>query len=161
MKGPAVYIDKQVAKIAKELEAYAALQKKERQKYLMYAAIPFVEAAQRLAPVGVKIHYRYDGGRRVAKYLPGNLRGAVQVLRFRRSESVFVGPKVSKSGKGGGTFGGRRFDAYYAHFVEFGTKNRRARPFMRPAYAVAAPAVRKRIELALKQIHKKFTAKIN
>lgn len=160
MKGPAVYIDKQVAKIAKELESYAALQKKERQKYLMYAAIPFVEAAQRLAPVGVKIHYRYDGGRRVAKYLPGNLRGAVNALRFRRSEAVFVGPKLAK-GQGSGTFGGRRFDAYYAGMVEYGTRYRHKTPFMRPAFEIGQAQVRKRIELALKQIHKKFTAKIN
>jgi len=64
---------------------------------------------------------------------PGTLKRAIAMARNRRESSpgcevyhVYVRrDKVRSNG---------RFDAYYAHMVEFGTVKMTARPFMRPAF---------------------------
>lgn len=85
----------------------------------------------------------------VATYEPGNLRLSMQVLKFKRSKALFVGAKVMKRTPSG-TFGkGRRADGWYAHFIEFGTRRARARPFMRPAVHATERAVKMRIKQGL------------
>lgn len=129
-----------------------------RRTVLMYAAVPLVAEMAKRAPVGSKPHVRYyksgkkkagKGQGRIAKrYRPGNLRGSVMILRhLRRNEAVNVGPKVGKS----------RFDGYYAHMVEFGTIHSNRRPFVQPAIDVAAPQVRRRIELEYARIVRNYT----
>lgn len=45
--------------------------------------------------------------------------------RYNKSEPVLiVGPRVART----------KHKAWYAHFIEFGTQRKEARPFMRPAY---------------------------
>lgn len=117
------------------------------------AAGPLVSAIQGRAPVSEEQHYRYStaklsgkirapkgAGNIVATYQPGNVQRSFRVLTFRRSAAVFIGPKAHKSDTGG-LFAGKRVDPYYAHFVEFGTKNIPATPFVRPAVAAAGPQV--------------------
>jgi HK97 gp10 family phage protein len=144
------------AQIVRNLERYALELKREKKKFLEYAAIPMVRAAEAKAPVGSRIHYRYDGqGKIVAEYHPGNLQRSIRVLDLKKSHDVFVGPKVNK-GKASGKFANRaRVDAYYAHMVEYGTSQMAARPFMRPAWMAAQHDVKRRVELALRA----FTAK--
>lgn len=96
-----------------------------------------------------KIRAPKGRGNVVATYEPGNLRISMQLLKFRRSKAVFVGAKVMKRSPSG-TFGrGKRADGWYAHFVEFGTKRAKAKPFMRPAVHATSNAVRRRIAYGL------------
>lgn len=149
------------------------LDSEEKKKILSYAAEPLVQKAASLAPQSDRPHYRYDTpklakgirapkglGKRVATYLPGNLKMSIQVLKhgvFKRLKSVvFVGVKVSRRGSGKGTFGMRRFDAYYSHWVEFGTKFMRARPFMRPAFQSTKLEIERRIVAGCKSYFQKF-----
>jgi HK97 gp10 family phage protein len=148
---------RETAQIVRNLERYASELKKEKKKFLAYAAVPLVEAAKSKAPVGSEIHYRYNRGEIVAAYHPGNLKRSLQVLDLKRSQDVFVGPKVNK-GSSKGEFKGRRVDAYYAHMVEFGTSKMAARPFMRPAWMATESQVKKRVELALRAFTAKYKA---
>lgn len=129
-----------------------------RDRVLRPAAEILQKAAQanvRNAPKAVKRYSTSKGsknirapkgkGNVVATYEPGNLKLSMQVLKFRRSKALFVGAKVMKRNPSG-TFGkGRRADGWYAHFIEFGTKRAKARPFMRPAALANAKGVRQRI----------------
>ncbi len=156
---------KQVSAAVKTLDKLAVNFEQERRKMLEYAAAPMVSAMEAGAPTGTKIHIRYPrsrGGRaksgegvRVAKYYPGNLRKSFGILDLKRSEAVIVGAKLAKSGTKG-TFGKGRFDAYYLHWVEYGTKNMAARPFVRPAIVSASPAVIRRMQVAVNWFTVKF-----
>lgn len=156
---------KQVNGAVKTLEKLSYNFEREQRKILEYAAVPMVEAMQAKAPVGAKIHLRYPksrGGRSrkgegqaVAKYYPGNMKGAFRILDLKRTSAVIVGAKLAKSGTKG-TFGRSRFDAYYLHFVEFGTRNMAARPFVRPAMITAAPAVIRRVQMGCNWFAQKF-----
>ena len=95
----------------------------------------------------------------LATYEPGNLRMALQVLNFKRSKALFVGAKVMKR-KPNGTFGkGKRADGWYAHFLEYGTKNAKAYPFMRPAAMAKANAVKLRMKYGIELEMKRWQAK--
>lgn len=113
-----------------------ALRSQIRTEVLKKAAIPLVEAAQELAPQSPKIHYDYgkSGGDHRIAYYPGNLKKSIQIMEFRRSPSVFVGPKVVKKARAK-AYGrnNRNVNAFYASFVEFGTARAAPRPYMRPA----------------------------
>lgn len=152
----------EITNVVRRLELYYLRIDKDIKPLLGYAAAPLVQAAQSAAPVGNRVHIRYKkASRRSAKgtgkvrarYNPGNLRRSVMVLEKlkRVKRAVLVGPNVTR---GGGTFGGARTDGYYAHFVEFGTVNNRAQPFMRPAFQSTKAAVLKRLELKIKAINK-------
>lgn len=136
-----------------------------RKQVLEYAAKPLVDAAQTSAPVGINVHYRYKGngkgkkrsgkghGTIVATYKPGNLKGSIQVLKkLRKSKNVFVGPAVNK----GKVFGPTKSDGYYAHMVEYGTSQKSARPFFRPALERSRGQVLRRIEIAVKVLHDRY-----
>lgn len=98
-------------------------------------------------------------GKVVATYEPGNLKLSMQVLKFKRSKALFVGAKVSKRTPSG-TFGkGSRADGWYAHFIEFGTKRAKARPFMRPAVHATERAVKQRIKYGLETEVKRWAIK--
>jgi HK97 gp10 family phage protein len=126
---------------------------------LTKAARPIVTAARNNADISEATHFRYNTsklvkgirapkgqGQIVATYRPGNLKGSIKTMRFRRSNgAVFVGPVVSRNGSG--TFGptstyeggimpsNARSDGYYGRFVEFGAPaiGVPPNPFMKPA----------------------------
>jgi len=133
---------------------------KQSKVILTEAAKPLLSAIQGRAPVSDKPHKRYrksgskrapkGAGQVVATYYPGNLKRSFNVLRFRRSKAVFVGPKVSGNS---GDFRGRRADGYYAHMVEFGTVKTSAQPFVRPAVsAIGGTVLRFATELFRREI---------
>ncbi len=156
---------KQVTAAVKTLEKLTYYFEKERQNILEYAAIPMVRAMQAGAPIGAKIHLRYPkrrGGRAhngegqvIARYHPGNMKGACRVLDLKRTNAVIVGAKLAKSGTKG-TFCRSRFDAYYLHWVEYGTRKMAARPFLRPAMISASPQVIRRVQLGCNLFTAKF-----
>ena len=132
--------------------------KRDSRAPLRKAAAVLVSAARAEVKVGTKVHKRYPwnnrrkkraakgAGRVVATYQPGNLRGSIKTLVFRRSMAVFVGPKLKK---GGGSFGPGNPDGYYAHMVHNGHTSygngRRipANPFMTRARSASEAAVKK------------------
>ncbi|MBF0185464.1 MAG: HK97 gp10 family phage protein [Magnetococcales bacterium] len=70
----------------------------------------------------------------------GTLKRAIAIIRNKKRSTgpmqavkviVRRGKKLRKVGKTGKNLSA---DAWYAHFIEFGTKKMRARPFMRPAF---------------------------
>lgn len=155
---------KQVNQAVKTLEKLTYNFENEQRKILEYAAIPMVDAMQRGAPTGkVQIHFRYPKrrgarahrgeGQRIARYYAGNLKKSFRVLDLKKTKDVIVGAKLSGTK---GTFGKSRFDAYYLHWVEYGTQNMRARPFVRPAIISASPAVIRRVRLGCNMFAAKF-----
>jgi len=157
---------RQVSEAIKVLDKFAGGLESERKKMLEYAAIPLVTELQRRAPVGSRIHVRYSKqgrersrkgeGRRAATYHPGNTRGAFRILDLRRTDDIYVGAKLARSGTKG-TFGKGRYDAYYLHMIEFGTVHKSARPFVRPSWISAAPHCIRRINNAARLYAEKFT----
>lgn len=108
---------------------------KEIRQHLRPSAKVFIDAARDRAPRTNKPHHRKKNGKIIATYHPGNLRRSIKVLPLRRMKyGLGVGPYVQRRGKGGGDFKGSRVDAYYAHFVEYGTVKQSANPYMRSAY---------------------------
>ena len=89
---------------------------------------------------------------------------AVVVFRSRRMstakylENVGLvknfGEKYAKIGKSGKRI---RVYAYYAHFVEYGTKKMKARPFMRPAVQAVAPKIPEIIQKHINKITAKYS----
>lgn len=157
-------IEQQIEKAVGKLQEYARALGKEKTKYLAYASKPVLDIMTRLAPKGKRIHYRYQKagqGQRdpdpIAMYYPGNLRGSIQFLKFKKNKSgaVFIGPKFRK-GEAKGVFGITKFDGYYAHMVEYRTKKTRAQPFIRPAADQGLPIALKKIEAAVKLFTKKY-----
>lgn len=156
---------RQVNAAVKTLEKLTYNFQREQQGILTDCAEPMVAAMQNGAPIGAKIHIRYPkrrGGRakrgegqRVAKYYPGNLRKAFRVLDLKRTQDVIVGAKLARSGTKG-TFGLSRFDAYYLHWVEYGTVNMPAKPFVRPAIIQASPRVIARMQTNMNRFAAKF-----
>ncbi|RMG81346.1 MAG: hypothetical protein D6712_16495 [Chloroflexi bacterium] len=163
-------ISVEIDEVVKELRRLGKkVERADKKRILSYAAKPYIAKAQALAPRSERTVFRYGtaklvqsirapkgAGQPVAKYLPGNLAGSIQVFehgRFKQLDNaIFVGAKISRKGKGRGTFGGRRFDAYYVHFVEYGTRFMRAKPFLRPAWEATKAHVFNRIKLGLKHL---------
>lgn len=118
---------------------------KTKRKILTKAAAPLRDAAKANIPESKEPHHRYSTpklfgsigtpngmGNIIATYFPGNLKRAIQVLRLRKSEDVFVGPRLFKSNPQG-EFSGRRVDGWYAHFLEYGTIKMKGIGYMRRA----------------------------
>lgn len=150
----AVNWQKEVSAAIKTLDRFAAGLESERKKMLEYAAIPLVDELQRRAPVGSRVHYSYKNGSRQAKYYPGNLRKSFRVLDLRKTSAVIVGAKLAKGARG--NYGLGRYNAYYLHYVEFGTTRQAARPFVRPSWVAAAPHCIRRINNAARLYAEKF-----
>jgi len=159
---------KQVNAAVKTLEKLTYNFEREQKNILEYAAKSMVEAMKAGAPVGTKVHVRYqrhEGARRrrgegviKGRYYPGNLKGAFRVLDLKRTTDVIVGAvlKKGKTTNRGGMFGKSKYDAYYLAMVEFGTRHTPARPFVRPAIISASPAVIKRVMLGCRMFTEKF-----
>lgn len=133
--------------------------KKDSKRALRKGGKIVLAAIQARAPIGKRKHRRYStvklnrrirarkgSGNVVATYYPGNLKGAFDILNFRRSAAVFVGAKLTKGKFSGASasysaiYGRGAYDGYYAHMIERGTRHSAARPFVSPAVQAAGPA---------------------
>lgn len=158
----AITINNEVKETIRKIRKLAGLfPKKEIQKILKSSAKPLVQAAKSNIADSDDIHFRYKpnkGGKKAAKgegtivaaYHPGNLRKSIKVLKFRKSNAVFVGPFVQK-GNSGGIFSGGRTDGYYAAMVEFGTRHSAGQAYMRRAASSTAGIVSKNIVNGVKK----------
>lgn len=118
------------------------MKKAELKKLLRASTADTIDAARSHVPQSSRPHHRYSGGKKVATYTPGNLRKSIGNItgRNRTNPTIYVGPRAGKN---------RKYDGYYGNFVEYGTVNAPAQPFMRPAYeqtkGQAGPAAAKKI----------------
>lgn len=136
MRG-SIAFDREVNEIVKDLQRLSSgMTKAQKRKMLTPAAKPIVEEAKKIVQSEArskKVHHRYDKGVKIATYHPGNLMRSLRVLLLK-SADVFVGPKRTKGGKGTGSFKGGKVDAWYGHFLEFGTVKQRPVAYLRRAY---------------------------
>lgn len=145
--------------LIRKLDGLSAATKRDRNRVLTEAAGPLRSAIAGRAPQSDKAHSRYStpkiagkirapkgSGVIAATYQPGNLRKSIQTLRFRRSQAVFIGPKVHRSE-------GKTPDGYYAHMVNFGTAKQRAQRFVEAGVNAAGDtSLRLAIELLKREI---------
>jgi HK97 gp10 family phage protein len=100
------------------------------------AAKPIIDEAKKIVRSETwkktkrKPHHRYKDGNIVATYYPGHLARSIKVLPFRKPY-VYFGPKVT--GKAG-DMRGANVDAWYAHFLEWGTVKQKGIHFMQRAF---------------------------
>jgi len=108
---------------------------KQRRAVLVDAAKVLVNNVRSNIPEADEDVYRYSTpkvkrkqrapkgqGNVVAVYTPGNARRSYRVLPLRKTDEVFVGPKVSKKSTHG-IFSGSRVDGYYFHLLEYGSRH--------------------------------------
>lgn len=132
-------------------------------------AKPFVEKAKANAPEADDDVLRYDTpksfglkkapkgyGNVVAVYSPGNLKRSIREIAARRLvRAIIIGPKRAKRNPYG-KFSGNRVDAFYAHFLELGTKTIGRDPFMKPAWeSTKNEVIRNILDLMIAEIRKK------
>ena len=147
LRSDLVKTTKKLEKLLKEFES------REVKKILRKSAAPLRKAARTNVNDAEEPVKRYSAGKVVAVYNPGNLRRSIKILTFRRSKfAVFVGPQVGKASSKEYGRPGQPVDGFYAHMVEFGTINSRAKPYMRPAFAKTKGRI---IQIATQQIRKK------
>jgi len=116
------------------------LGKKTVMKALRTGAKPLVQQAKASAPVGGKktfitAHRHVSKGAkmtRLVRHRAGELKRSIGVIVGRGGWSLYIGPRFGNAM--------RANDAWYAHFVEFGTsstgwgKGITPKPYMRPAW---------------------------
>lgn len=125
---------KDISKLSK------GMTKAKKRAVLRPAAKPLVDEAKKIVRSETwkgrqrKPHHRYMNGVKIATYYPGNLARSIKVLPFKRTSDVFVGPQRAGRGQGSGTFKGGKVDAWYGHFLEFGTVRQRPIAYLRNAY---------------------------
>ena len=131
-------IQLEVNELVRKLRQVSDTAKKDSRQAFKEAAPVLISAIQARAPESDAPHMRYSNGKVVATYSPGNLKRSFRALLFRKSQAVFVGPKLDKAGSRG-DFSGTRADGYYAHWMEFGAPGAgiAPRPFVKPAVQAA------------------------
>lgn len=149
------------AELRKALGKLAALgdafPKKKRQALLRKAARPLVAAARSNihdADHVVKVYKtpKLSGKLRAPKgygvvlkeYQPGTLRESIKSKTLTRSADIFVGPTSGR---------GKKYDAFFAHFVEFLWTEGKSFAFMRRALSATKSQVEQNIiDLAAKEL---------
>lgn len=145
-------LNRDMQKVLKMLKSIPvdAIPVEEQEAALRKAAVPLVLAAQAKAPEmkDRKIARVTLNGLQY-EYYPGNLKKSITEINFKRRRRnrggkaksrlggvIYIGPKVTRKRRPNQKFGAdyRTVDAFYAAMVEFGTRNMRATPYMRPAY---------------------------
>jgi HK97 gp10 family phage protein len=124
----------------------AKLSRKLLMQALRKATNPFMKTAKQLAYPASQ-SYRKGGGKfKGTKMPPGNLRKSIgykAILRY--PPVIYIGP-----GRGAG----KKYDAYYAHWIEYGRDAYKdkiiPRPFMRPAWDINKDAA---IEIIRKYLY--------
>jgi HK97 gp10 family phage protein len=141
------------------------LGKKTVMKALRQGAKPVVRAAKQNAPVSGKrsfftAHKHISKGvqsTRLNLHKAGELKRSIGVIIGRGGWSLYVGPRFGNAM--------RANDAWYAHFVEFGTatsgwgKGQSPQPYMRPAWDSQNTVTLNTISQELSKVCNEFLAK--
>jgi hypothetical protein len=154
-------INLQINEILKRLDKLPEKFTKRRRSILLgKSAKIFVKTVQSYVPISDRPHKRWKDGKHVATYLPMNLYNSIQVLRFRKSNSVFVGPKLTRN-KELETFGAseKTTSPYYAWMVENGTKYIAPRGYMRKGYDAGKYLAMTHLSQGVEKIIKQYERK--
>jgi HK97 gp10 family phage protein len=125
-----------------------AVQEDAYKKVVVPAAVQIKERMQSHIRDSKEPHKRYKAGKVIATYEPGNLRRSIKIRRRKRDGKTMIGPTALKKGKANGTYSGRRVDAYYASFVNNGTrfmKNNPSKGYAEKTYDWAKSNVRPKL----------------
>jgi len=126
-----------------------AFESKAVRKLIKYSVVPLVKRIKEKAPRSLKPHRGKYG-----MVTPGTLIASVGTIDMKRSKNValVVGLRVK------GAFGKAK-SGFYGMWVERGTKNMPAQPFLRPSYDETKDEVVRRFEHDAKKIFEKEIAK--
>jgi HK97 gp10 family phage protein len=116
--------------LKKVQEVEDLLKKKIIREAARKASRPLIDSAKAKAPRSKKKHHRYRDGKIVATYEPGNL--AESIAFFKPKKQINYNTLIYAVAPRMGS--GRKFDGWYAHFIEYGTADQEAQAFMRPAF---------------------------
>lgn len=140
--------EKEISDIMKRLFGVSKAAQKESKSAFRKASGIMINAIRSAAPKSDRPHTRYkavkfDGSvyREGFTYYPGNLRRSIRVLPLRKTDALFIGPKLDKN-PSGDDYKGNKVDGYYAHWVEFGAPEIGIPPrqFVRPAVELSGKA---------------------
>ena len=143
-----------IKELRKRVKLVGARVEKDKKVILTKAATPVVVAAKSiLSSSGLKIpgiarkvegfkgavSATYSGGKIRGRYFPGNLEKSLRILNLKKTENVFIGPKINRK-QGAGTFGKSesRANAFYAQMV-FGSALAFGKKITQRALQVASP----------------------
>ncbi len=157
-------VQSEVDAIVQKLKALAKdFRPAEMRRIMRPAAKMVAREIAAAAPTATRTVYRYDtpklngnmrapkrSGRIVAQYEPGNLGKSIGVLTFRRSTSLWIGPRAGRKSRGD--------DGWYAKFVEFGVPSRGipAQPFIRNTWDRVKSTAFKMVESEVEKTIKKY-----
>ena len=129
---------------------------------LRKAAKPLMQAMKRMAPVSTKktsvsAHKHYSQGSfmsRLKFHRPGELKRSIGIVtgKNKKQPLMWVGPRYGKKAVGDN-------DAWYFHFLEFGTSKMSAQPFIRPAYDATKNMIQRIIEADFEKLLNEFVEK--
>jgi HK97 gp10 family phage protein len=98
-----------------------------------------------------------DAARANVRNDTGILQRSIKTFSLRKSKkALFVGPKVKKAARGGKKVEGQ---AYYAHWVEFGTRHMVGKGYMRRAYDMKKTEALEKIKKGVKDIVQNWAQK--
>lgn len=137
--------------------------KREVMKAIRKGAKPVVSEAKKKAPVSGKktfmtAHRHISKGvqsTRLQLHKPGELKRSIGIISGRGGWSIYIGPRFGRATAAN--------DAWYAHFVEFGTASTgwgrgiKAQPYMRPAWDMTHRKVIDLIGSELSQVVDRIT----
>lgn len=140
-----------------------AVTTRQRKAALRKAALLIRNAARKNVPVAEEVTKRYNTpklskklkapkgqGNVVESYQPGTLRDDINVKSLRRSPDLFVGPGTST----------KKPVAYWAHYIEFGTKHIRPFAYMRRAVETTKSAALSQAIADLEKLYDRTIKKI-
>ena len=154
-----------VPEVSKVLQGMGndAFKKRTMQAVYRKAGRTYVKAARAKAPIADETVKRYSSpgegkaakgqGKVAATYRPGNLKKSIGtwVRRSEKSPHLYLGARYGKRS--------RTYDGWYYRFVEFGTVNQPARPFLRPAWEQTQNKMSATMGSEFEKIFQKFKAK--
>lgn len=136
----------EIKKFVSKMERYGKKVTKQqvKTKILRIAAKPVQKAMKDLATKGRdSVVYFYQNGEKFAEIHRGDLKRSIKIKKYRNNPNIYVGVVPSeKKRTGRGTFKGRRVWGWQGFWVEFGTPQQSARPFVRPGAERASGNVR-------------------
>jgi HK97 gp10 family phage protein len=107
-------------------------------------------------------HYMYSKKRGKVAYYRGNLRRSIRMFKgFRKSDGIFVGPRMLFDRAKGTAHRSRRdADGFYALMVNFGTKKMRPRPYVKATMAGFGDAAKAKLISSMKKYVKTALTKV-
>lgn len=126
-------------------------QDKKLKKILRKNARPVVKAARGNIPKATKEVHRYQDGKIIKTFRPGDLRRAIKTKTSRRIAAVFVGPNISRKKE--------KVSAWFGLIMEIGSRYITGIHYLEKAYKATSGAVLSGITQDVKKAVEDWTQK--